>query len=62
MSRLAIQLTCYNGARYLPFLFAALKRQTFTDWELFLLDNGSDTDEAVAIKYPCARRKIAGGP
>lgn len=50
MSRLAIQLTCYNGARYLPFLFAALKRQTFTDWELFLLDNGSDTDEAVAIK------------
>ncbi len=50
MSRVAIQLTCFNGAKYLPFLFASLKQQTFQNWELYVLDNGSNADEAVAIK------------
>ncbi|MEK9155501.1 MAG: glycosyltransferase [Patescibacteria group bacterium] len=51
MSRLALQLTCYNGARYLPFLFASLKKQTFAEWELYVLDNGSNAEEAVAITH-----------
>jgi len=50
MSRVAIQLTCFNGAKYLPFLFASLKQQTFQNWELYVLDNGSNADQAIAIK------------
>ncbi|MFA6017612.1 MAG: glycosyltransferase family 2 protein [Patescibacteria group bacterium] len=50
MSRLALQLTCYNGARYLPFLFASLAAQTNKDWTLYFLDNGSNAEERDAIK------------
>jgi N-acetylglucosaminyl-diphospho-decaprenol L-rhamnosyltransferase len=50
MSRLALQLTCYNGSRYLPHLFASLAAQTFKDWTLYVLDNGSNEEERVAIK------------
>jgi GT2 family glycosyltransferase len=52
--RLNLQLSCYNGARYLPSLFASLAKQTDRDWELFVLDNASDAankqliEEAVA--------------
>lgn len=50
MSRLALQLTCYNGSRYLPYLFASLAAQTLKDWTLYVLDNGSNDEEAAAIK------------
>lgn len=49
MTSLALQLTCYNGARYLPFLFASLEAQTKKDWTLYVLDNGSSKEEADAI-------------
>ena len=49
MSRLALQLTCYNGSRYLPYLFASLSAQTLKDWTLYVLDNGSSDDERAAI-------------
>lgn len=50
MSRLALQLTCYNGSRYLPYLFASLSAQTLKEWTLYVLDNGSSHDERVAIQ------------
>ncbi len=48
--KLALQLCCYNGARYLPYLFASLNQQTFKNWHLTVLDNASDPDQALAIK------------
>lgn len=48
--KLALQLSCYNGARYLPHLFASLNQQTFQDWHIAILDNASDPDQAIAIK------------
>ncbi len=48
MSQLTVQLVTWNGAKYLPFLFASLKHQTFTDWDIIVVDNNS-TDETVHI-------------
>lgn len=50
MSRLALQVTCFNGSRYLSHLFASLLAQTFQDWTLYFLDNGSSEEEAGAIQ------------
>lgn len=48
MPKLTIQLVVWNGAKYLPFLFESLKKQTFKDFELLILDNGSK-DESVQV-------------
>jgi len=48
MSKISINLLLWNGERYLPFCLESLKKQSFTDWELNILDNGS-TDNS--IKY-----------
>lgn len=46
---LALQLSCYNGGRYLPALFASLKEQTLQDWHLYVLDNASDVENQKLI-------------
>jgi len=44
----AIHLVTWNGAQYLPYFLTTLKQQSFQDFELFVLDNGS-TDETPKI-------------
>jgi len=46
--KLTINLVTYNGAKYLPFLFESLKKQSFTNWILNVVDNNS-TDDSVKI-------------
>ncbi len=41
MSRVIIQLVSWNGNKYLPYLFASLRDQTFKDFEVRVWDNGS---------------------
>lgn len=41
MKKLIVQLVTWNGAKYIPFLFDSLARQTYVDWELVVLDNAS---------------------
>jgi len=48
MSSVAILLCTYNGARFLPVQLSSLARQNFTNWRLFVSDDGS-TDETLAI-------------
>ena len=48
MPRVSIILTCYNQARFLREAIDSALGQTFDDFELLLVDNGS-TDESVAI-------------
>lgn len=48
MPTLSVQLVTWNGARYIPDLFACLREQTFHDWEFTVIDNGS-TDGTVAV-------------
>lgn len=57
--KLTLQLSCYNGARYLPFLFLSLQRQTLRQWHLIVLDNASTQEESEAIKHAVS---IAGFP
>ncbi|MFH1947261.1 MAG: glycosyltransferase family 2 protein [Candidatus Magasanikbacteria bacterium] len=45
--KLNVHLVVWNGGKYIPFLFDSLKKQSFTDWKLFILDNGS-TDKTVS--------------
>jgi GT2 family glycosyltransferase len=44
MKKLIVQLVTWNGAKYIPFLFESLRVQTYTNWELVILDNGSSDD------------------
>ncbi len=46
----SIILPTYNRARFLPAAFEAIRGQTFTDWELIVVDDGStdDTSDVVA--------------
>ena len=48
MPKLSVNLVIRNEEKYLPFLLSALKRQTFKEWELILVDNAS-TDKSVEI-------------
>ncbi|MBI4433517.1 glycosyltransferase [Candidatus Uhrbacteria bacterium] len=50
MLMLDVNLLTWNGARYLPKLFASLRQQTCRDWALHVRDNGSTdgTWEAIA--------------
>ncbi len=46
MSKLSINLIVYSSKEsvYIPLLFESLKKQTFQDWEMLVIDNGSDGD------------------
>ena len=50
MTKLSVQLVTWNGSKYISYLFDSLKKQTFSDWELIILDNGSSDDTVEKIK------------
>lgn len=50
MEQVAIQLSCYNGARYLPHLLASLRAQSFRGWKLYVTDNASEPVQAEAVR------------
>ena len=46
--KLSLHLVTYNGAKYLPYLFESLRTQTFQDWEMIVVENGS-SDETLQV-------------
>ncbi|MDD3285005.1 MAG: glycosyltransferase [Patescibacteria group bacterium] len=54
MAKISINLVIWNGAKYLPYCIESIKYQTFTDWELNILDNGSSDNSLSYLKehYP----------
>ena len=50
MSKLVVQLVTWNGAKYMPFLFDSLRKQTFADWTLLVVDNNSQDGTVELIK------------
>lgn len=50
MKAVSIILPTYNRAHFLPDAFNSLSSQTFKDWELIIVDDGSDddTDKVIA--------------
>lgn len=49
MAKVVVQLVAWNGAAYIPHLFASLRKQTSHDWELLILDNNSTDKTSAAI-------------
>lgn len=50
MSKLSVHLVTWNGAKYVPYLFDSLKKQTYTDWELLIWDNHSEDGMVDAMR------------
>lgn len=50
MYKLSVHLVTWNGAKYMPFLFESLQKQTYKDWTLFVLDNNSNDNTVELIK------------
>jgi len=50
MARITINLLTHNGAAYIPYLFDSLKKQTYTDWVLHVLDNASGDETLMALE------------
>ena len=57
--KLSINLVTWNGAKYLPLLFESLKKQTFKDWEMVIIDNGSSDGTVEAIKNEAPNLGVA---
>lgn len=62
-AKLSVHLVTWNGSKYVPYLFDSLRRQTWLDWELLVIDNNSKDDTVVAIQkellnFPVASRVI----
>lgn len=66
MAKVVVQLVAWNGAAYIPHLFASLRKQTSHDWELLILDNNSTDRTSTAIHdaikdFPVPVQFIQGG-
>lgn len=48
--KLSVHLVTWNGSKYIPYLFDSLRKQIFTDWKLFVWDNGSTDGTVEAMK------------
>lgn len=55
--RAGVIIPCYNQARFLPEAVASVVAQTFTGWEIIIVDDGSPDDTALV-----AQRLIAAFP
>lgn len=50
MPKLVVNLVTWNGAIYMPYLFDSLRKQTFKDWQLLVIENGSQDNTLEFIK------------
>jgi glycosyltransferase involved in cell wall biosynthesis len=55
MSKVEVIIPAYNAARYLPTAIESVMAQTFEDWRILLVDDGS-TDETSTIIAPYRQR------
>ncbi len=60
--KVSVNLVTWNGKKYLPFCLDSLAKQTFRDFSLFILDNGSTDGTAEYLKsfrFPAIDLKLA---
>lgn len=63
----SVIIPCYNYARFLPNAVASVVEQTFTSWELIIVDDGSsdatlDTTKYLIADYPKHRIRLLHQP
>ena len=52
---LSVVATCYNGARFLPTFFKCLQSQTYQDFQLVIVNDGSTDNSLSIIKEYCKK-------
>lgn len=55
MVKLSVIIPCFNGFEYLKHMIDCCERQTFTDWELIIVDDGSTDDTSNKISTYSSR-------
>jgi len=58
--RLSICMPVFNGSGFLPRIFSSLAAQTFTDYELIIIDDGSTDDSAALSELLMTQHGIRG--
>lgn len=48
--RISVIIPCYNYGRYIPQALESLRRQSFTQWECWVVDDGSTDDTAAIVQ------------
>jgi len=46
---ISVVIPCYNDGKYLPETIARLKQQTFTDFEIIVVNDGSTDESTIPI-------------
>lgn len=49
-TKLSVHLVSWNGAKYVPYLFDSLRKQTYKDWKIYVWENASDDGTKKLIK------------
>lgn len=63
MKKISVHLVTWNGAKYIPYLFDSLRKQTYQDWQLIILDNNSQDGtveriERELVNFPFEHRFV----
>ncbi len=60
MPRVSVVIPAYNAARFIAATLDSVKAQTFTDWELVVVDDGSTDDTKPVVDAWLAKNAAAG--
>lgn len=58
MDLVSVIMPCYNDGKYIMEAIESIKCQTYTQWELIIIDDGSDDEETIRIINSIGDEKI----